>query len=106
MATLNLKNLASAVEEFRRLDDDVPTRVLTTFLLIADAPGTGMSDIQRRMGVNQAAISRQVSHLMEWRSPRTPGLNLVRTEIDPNNRKFRLCFLTPKGEKVRDSILK
>jgi DNA-binding MarR family transcriptional regulator len=66
--------------------------------LLADADGDiGIMDLARQLGVNAAAVTRQVQEL--------EGERLVRRRADPNDGRRSYIRLSPKGRKLMDELL-
>ena len=68
---------------------------LMRFLAVAETK-VGVMDLARQMGVNAAAITRQVQELERER--------LVRRRADPNDRRRSYLSLSPKGRKLFEVI--
>jgi len=68
---------------------------LMRFLAVAETE-VGVMDLARQMGVNAAAITRQVQELERER--------LVRRRADPNDRRRSYLSLSPKGRKLFEVI--
>lgn len=97
--------LLLALETFRNLDEDIPLRVMSTFLIIAGEPGIRLTDIANKLDTPLSSASRHVFQLSKWFSPKKPGLNLVETRPDEQDRRAMRAYLTDKGEKLKDEIL-
>ncbi len=65
------------------------------------------AEIARRIGVREATVSRSISLLSNYGTRNnTPGLDLVRMEADPNDRRQRIYTFTPKGRNVMGTLEK
>lgn len=100
-----LSALARAVEEFRKLDPDLPSQTVATFLYVCLHEGCPMKDIADGLGLAQSTTSRNVAALSKWHRLRKPGLNLVDAKEDFYERRRKLVTLTPRGRKLRDELL-
>lgn len=82
-------------------DAEMPAQTLMALLEIADDPGLTMKELETRLGLTTASVSRLVSRLSEWKSEKTgakePGLNFVVRRPNPNDRRYQIVNLTPKG---------
>jgi len=66
--------------------------------VLADADAdVGVMEIARQLGVNAAAVTRQVHEL--------EGERLVRRRADPNDGRRTCIRLSPKGRKLMDELL-
>ena len=104
-ATLPLWSMYRAVEEFRRLDPDLPSQTVNTFLYIATHDDPTMKQIADALGVAQSTMSRNVSALSKIHRLRKPGLDLVKATEDPYERRRKIVTLTPRGRQLRDRLL-
>lgn len=93
------------LEEFRKLDPDMPTQLAATFLTIANEEGVTMKTIGDRLGISQSSCSRHVSILSKRYSIDKLGHDLVYAIEDPAERRRKIVFLTPKGKRVAESLL-
>ncbi|MCD6005080.1 MarR family winged helix-turn-helix transcriptional regulator [Halomonas sp. IOP_6] len=92
------------VEEFRKLESDLPVKVAYLFAYIAANPGISISELQKQTNIEQSTCSRSVAVLSEWQTAEKPGLGLVWTEEDPEERRRKLAYLTEKGEKLAATL--
>ena len=66
--------------------------------LLADADAdVGVMELARQLGINAAAVTRQVQELESER--------LVRRRADPNDGRRTCIRLSPKGRKLMDELL-
>lgn len=96
--TLNI--CFSIVEEFRKLDPQMPLQTAATFLIVASSPGIAMKELNQRLLTTQASCSRNVAALSRFRKFETPGHGLVYTEENPKSRRSKNVNLTPEGEQL------
>jgi DNA-binding MarR family transcriptional regulator len=81
------------------------------FLSVAIKEGQSVSDIQKRIGLEQSTASRYLSELKEYSykregGKRLPGMNLVEDREDFNDsRSVRKQYLTRKGIHTIETIL-
>ncbi|MBM6582903.1 winged helix-turn-helix transcriptional regulator [Microvirga sp. BT689] len=64
---------------------------------IASQPGLTQQELANRTGMALSSISRNLMALGEWNRSGKPGLSLVETADDPNERRRQIAFLSPKG---------
>jgi len=89
----------------RAADKNLNLRMLAFLVAVRLHEGISMPEIGQLLGINQSAVSRNVSALGEWgRSSRT-GLRYIYTEDNPTNRKQKVLFTTGKGRKALDDLL-
>ena len=96
-----MKKLSMCVEEFRKLDSDIPASTISAFCHIVchhrDPQGVSIRDVAEALGVSQASGSRQVMMLSGVNRHRGKGFGLVDTKGDPMYRARKVITLTPKG---------
>ena len=79
---------------------DIQAYTLRTFLLIGNAGQTGVTqqELEEKLGLSNAATSRNVSYWTYLRADKKAGPDFVSREEDPNDRRIRVLTLTPKGK--------
>lgn len=98
--TRALWTLFKAIEEFRKLDPEIPSQTVNTYLYVASHEGCTMKDIAEALGVAQSTMSRNISTLDKINRHHQPGLNLVNAVEDPNERRRKIVTLTPRGRQL------
>ena len=68
--------LMHVLEEFRKLDPDLPIQYALSFLTLAENEGMSMRELAERLGIAQSSASRNVAALSKWHSFGKPGLDL------------------------------
>lgn len=86
------------VEAFRTLHRDILANEMLTFLFAAQNDGIQMSELQDKLGLSQAAVSRNVNFLTKHGANTRDGLELLILVEDTDNRRRRRVYLTPKGK--------
>lgn len=90
------------------MEREAPLHNAAVFLTIAVAHGEGkaleVKEIQKRTGMKSAALSRALGALGEWSYKGRPGLELVKTVPDYEDRRRKPMALTAKGEKLAAEI--
>ncbi|TMJ24770.1 MAG: winged helix DNA-binding protein [Alphaproteobacteria bacterium] len=98
-----------AVQLFRDLDPELPTKTVVCFVLIANADkDIPMRDLQNALDTSSSSTTRNVAHLSAHYKPKVPGLGLVEAFEDLNDRRYKRVRLTPKGKAFRirlDSVM-
>lgn len=105
----NHHHLARAVEEFLDLDKGLTLFQMHAFLLASTNEGQTQKWIEEKMDTSNATASRTISRWMETDRGGKTGLGMIRSEIDPSDRRYRIITLTPKGraflEKVKAKLV-
>lgn len=101
-----LTALIYALEELRKLDEEMPIQTAVTFLTAALKPDTSMRELSERTGLGQSSCSRNVSALGKWKAPGKPGHEVITAVEDVTDRRCKVVRLTPKGKRIVDSIVR
>lgn len=99
-------NKLNVLEEFRKIDPEMPIQMAVVFLNIAADEGLNMSELYQRSGISQSSVSRNVAALSKWHRANKAGHDLVYTKEDPMERRRKVAFLTSKGRLVAEAIAK
>mgnify|MGYP004448671141 CR=1 FL=1 len=94
------------LKAFRELGRDMPIQMAVVFLNVANAEGISMTELYKSSGISQASCSRNVAALSKLHRLDKPGLDLVFTKEDPQERRRKIVFLTPKGKLLAEKISK
>jgi DNA-binding MarR family transcriptional regulator len=100
-ASKSIDRLLEIIGAFREIDHrhrGITTEAIAAFLLVARNPGIGLSKIAETLGVAESTATRNVFLLSRFREPGLHGLDLVVSDINPENRREKVVHLTPKGE--------
>lgn len=101
---LSLEKSVRFIEEFRKLDAEMPLQAIAAFLTIAQDEGVTMREIGEKVGISQASCSRNVAALSEHHRPNKRGHDLVIAKKDPLEKRRKIIFLTPKGRLLAKAI--
>ncbi len=103
----NATRLANVLHKVRELDPEMPAQTLLAVLLIATNESFSQQDLRDALGVASSTSARISARLSEWEKfPNQPGLSLVKSEINPVDRRLRLLSLSAKGKAFVASVLK
>lgn len=99
-----MHTLIKVIEEFRKLDAEMPMQTAAVFLNVVLNPGVTMKDLADRCGISQASTSRNIAALSKWHRLGKAGHDLVEAVEDPAERRRKIVNLTAKGKRVAASI--
>lgn len=99
-----LVKAALLLKELRKLDDDMPIQQAAVFIRVAMMPGITMKQLAEMEGISQSSCSRNVAALSKWHRLNREGLDLVRAMEDPAERRRKIVKLTPKGQRVVETV--
>lgn len=96
--------LRAALTRFRDVHPEVTALQIEFFLAIVAQPGITQRALYSLLGTNDSVSSRTLAILSEFGSRGTQGLELVRLETNPEDRREKLCFVTKKGERLMADV--
>jgi DNA-binding MarR family transcriptional regulator len=103
---LKLNELLQAIEVFAGIDKDMPMMMIKALLLLMIEDGRGPNEIAGQMGVVPGVASRHISDLGETNRKREEGHKVIEQRFDPNDKRYRRAYLTPRGVGKRAQILR
>lgn len=98
--------LVDIMQEFRKLDYEVPAQVILCFVFIASHNPCHSEVLCHELGLTRAAVSRNTDWLSDKHRLKKPGLNLITKEVDPSNRRRMILSLTDKGKIIAKDLRK
>ncbi|MEP2945144.1 MAG: helix-turn-helix domain-containing protein [Lentilitoribacter sp.] len=93
------------IEEFRKMDLEMQAQQMLLFLMVMEKPDIGMREIEERIGLSGASVSRNVAALSKLHRKNRPGHDLLEAYEDPDDRRYKKVRPTHKGKLVFQSIL-
>ena len=98
---MNRQELLEALEFVRTIDEDIPIQTLSVFLYVSvNGPQCKQTDLTEWLGMAQSTVSRNVSYLSKRNRLGKAGLGLVESMENPDDRRYKIVRLTPKGQKL------
>lgn len=97
--------LLRAIEEFRKLDSDMQMPMAATFLLVALNDGISRTAVMKRLNVAGSTATRNLMGLMDKGRLGRPGHGLILQSVNPEERRWRMHSLSPKGRIVLKAML-
>lgn len=88
------------VEEFRKIDPELPMHTALILLLIARKPGVNLKELVQATGLGKSAVSRNVALLSK-----EYGKGLITYKEDLQDRRNKVINLTNDGERMVRSLL-
>ena len=105
MNNLNgLRKANAAIDIFRYIYPDIPATTIAMFFEIAMNDQVSSSELIDKLGISQSATSRNLSILGDVAWNGCAGLGLIDLVENPNDRRQKLSFLTPKGATLAAKI--
>lgn len=78
---------------------DMPAQMIQVFLEVAALGEVTQQDLEKKVGISKAAISRFLG-ILSVGSPLKPGLRLVDSFEDPEYRRRKIVRVTARGKAV------
>jgi DNA-binding MarR family transcriptional regulator len=85
---------------------EISISTLRVFLAVVQEPGQPQHWYADRLSMTKESVSRNLAALDQWREYRVEGLSWIVRETDPQNRRQRIVYITPKGQQVAQQIAK
>jgi len=93
-----IERLLKVINHLRLLDREIPAQVIATFFYVASHDGCHKQALEEDLSLTVASGSRNTDWLSKHHRLNKPGLDLIRKEADPTDRRRQILSLTPKGE--------
>lgn len=107
-----LRRYFEANRLFIAKQEEITGTIMATFLGVTlfgqEADGKeplSLKELGEKIGLPNATVSRHLRYLGDRQRLGVPGMDMVRTEINPENRRQKFVRLTAKGRALRDSLL-
>lgn len=104
--TKNLTGMTRLTAYLLDLDADMTVSRLNIFLLCIGKENVLVRELCKKTGLGQSTVARTVALLSD--KPlrgQKEGINWLRTDPDPEDPRRVVINVTPKGQKVADTIL-
>lgn len=92
------------LDEFRRLNPNMPVAQIQAFLLVALDDGHGMTEIAGKVDVKPSTASRYLLDMGIPRADDDGAYGLIERGIDPQNTRKARYTLTKKGQRLVQAI--
>lgn len=101
-----LRTAIRVLETFKEIDPDITLPSILAFLYYAESDGKAGNqyEMEQRLDMSTATASRATSHWLQWKRPRVPGLDMIESIPDPEDRRYRMITLNRKGQKFAEKI--
>lgn len=100
-----LRRLLVALEEFRKIDAEMPIQQAVIFLNVAIEEGISLRAVAAKVGQAHSSVSRNVAALGEMHRLNKPGHNLIITREDPADRRQKNITLTHNGNRILRTLV-
>ena len=102
----SIEKVLEVIELFRRLDPEIPGQVIACFLYIASHNDCHKQALEEDLYLAVASSSRSTDYLKKTNRLGQKGLDLIKKEVDPTNKRRVTLSLTSKGERLANDIKK
>lgn len=101
---MQASSVIKVIQEFRKYDSDIPIGTVLCFLQLMEEPGLTVSQAIERVKLSKQSASRNLNNLTHRARRDKEGLNLARTERDPNDYRITVWYLNEEGQKLAEAI--
>jgi len=94
------------LEQFKDIDPDISLPSILALLYIAEDDGQRENQwhMEQKLGMSNATASRAASHWFKWKRPKVAGHDFIVSEVDPEDRRYKILYLTHKGQKFIERL--
>jgi hypothetical protein len=101
-----IRTAIRVLETFKSIDPDITLPSMLAFLYYVETDGRAGNQyaMEQRLDMSTATASRATSHWLGWKRPRVPGLGMIESIPDPEDRRYRMITLNRNGENFAKKI--
>jgi DNA-binding MarR family transcriptional regulator len=103
---VELTKLLDVLELFRMIRATMPMQYVVTLMLVATDEGRNVQEYARKLGVSPSVMSRHLLDIGERNRYMEEGFGLVTYRANPRNLREHEYFLTDKGRRITQSIVR
>ncbi|HMU49891.1 MAG TPA: MarR family winged helix-turn-helix transcriptional regulator [Geminicoccaceae bacterium] len=100
-----LRRLDNALSVFSEVQWTMPLQVAHALVRLTLNQGSSLVELAKIADQPMSNMSRHMLDLQETNRRLEPGLDLVEVNIDPNERRRKQYWLTPKGQQAVKRVL-
>lgn len=95
------------LEEFKKIDPDITLPSMLTFLYYIERDGQAANQyaVEQRLDMSGATASRATAHWLKWKRPRHPGLDMLESIPDPEDRRYKMITLNRRGLEFAEKLM-
>lgn len=111
-AASELRTAIRVLESFREVDSQITLPSMLTFLYFAaeDGQSQNQASVEARLDMSGATTSRATAYWLKYKKARVAGENMLESNVDPADRRYRIVSLNHKGlqflRKIIDAVSK
>ena len=99
-----IEKVLKVINLLRLYDREFSAQVMATLLYVASHNECHKQALEEDLNFTTASGSRNTDRLSKFHRLNKPGLDLIKKEVDPDNKKRQLLSLTKKGEDLIKQI--
>ena len=109
-STVETRTAIRVLEAFKEVDPDITLPSMLAFLYYVETDGQAGNQyaMEQRLDMSGATASRATAHFLKFKRPKTPGLDMVESIPDPEDRRFKMITLNRRGlefaEKIKEAV--
>lgn len=107
----SLTKAQKIIEVMRQINPTMASQQIALFLSVAQEEGRSQVELLKELKISAQAASRLVFSMQDYvrkgipgRKDK-PGMNLLRTEIDPADLRIKRLYLTGLGQRTAQAII-
>ena len=91
-----MKKVIRILEQFKNIDQDMSVSCALALLYAAEEDT--QRDVEMRLGLSNAAASRNVAYWCDYKKYQVEGQGMVDQFVDPQDRRYRRVEINAKGK--------
>lgn len=101
-----IRTAIRVLEAFKEVDPDITLPSMLAFLYYVERDGQAGNqyEMEQRLDMSGATASRATAHWLKYKRPKYPGLDMVESIPDPEDRRYRMISLNRKGVEFAKKI--
>lgn len=104
--TLDLSQYLKALEAFKAHDPFMSAQLMEVFITVCLNEGQPAQALELQLAIPKSTLSRHLGHLGPRYRRGAQGLQLIRLEENPADRRSKLVYLTDRGQALREALIR
>ena len=98
-SSIETRTAIRVLEEFKTVDPDITLPSMLAFLYAVERDGQSGNqfEIDSRLNMSGATASRAIAHWLKYKRSKVPGLDMLESIPDPEDRRYKMVTLNRRG---------